>query len=76
MLLQIGLSEKDRPYHCILWRNFGTFRLADVYEFLRLIFGDKASPHLTQDVCQEHAKSHSEEYSEAAKKYLRIDLHG
>ena len=43
-----------------------TFRPADVYEFLRLIFGDKASPYLAQ----EHAKSHSEEYPEAAKTVL------
>ena len=53
MFLQVGLAEKDRPYHCILWRSFETFRPADVYEFLRLIFGDKASPYLAQDVCQE-----------------------
>ena len=70
MFLQVGLAEKDRPYHCILWRSFETFRPADVYEFLRLIFGDKASPHLAQDVCQEHTESHSEEYPEAAKTVL------
>ena len=42
MFLQVGLAEKDRPYHCILWRSLETFRPADVYEFLRLTFGDKA----------------------------------
>ena len=66
MFLQVGLAE-TKPYHCILWRNFETFRPADVYEFLRLIFKNNASPHLAQDVCQEHDKSHSEEYPEAAK---------
>ena len=70
MFLQVGLSEKDRPYHWILWCNLETFRPADVYEFLRLIFGEKASPYLAQDGCQEHAKSHSEEYPEAAKTVL------
>ena len=70
MFLQVGLAEKDQPYHCILWHSFETFRPADVYEFLRLIFGDKASPYLAQDYCQEHAKSHSEEYPEAAKTVL------
>ena len=44
MFLQLGLAEKDRPYHCILWCSFETFRPVDVYEFLRFIFGDKASP--------------------------------
>ena len=47
-----------------------TFRPADVYEFLRLIFGVKASPYLAQDVCQKHAKSHSKEYPEVAKTVL------
>lgn len=70
MFMQVGLAEKDRPYHCILWRNFETYRPADVYEFMRLVFGDKASPYLAQDVCQEHARSHSEEYPEAAKTVL------
>ena len=70
MFMQVGLAEKDRPYHCILWRSFETFRPADVNEFLRFIFGDKASPCLAQDVCQEHAKSHSEKRPEAAKTVL------
>ena len=48
----------------------GHVRPADVYEFLRLIFGDKASPYL--DVCQEHAKSHSEDHPEAAKTVLEL----
>ena len=70
MFLQVTLAEKDRPYHCILWCSLETFRPADVYEFLRLTFGNKASPYLAQDDCQEHAKSHSEEYPEAAKTVL------
>ena len=70
MLLHVGLAEKDRPYHCILWHSFETIRPADVNEFLRLIFGDKASPYLAQNVCQDHDKLHSEEYPEAAKTVL------
>ena len=65
--MQFGLAEKHRPYRCILWRSFETFRPVDVYEFLRPIFGNKASTYLAQDVCQEHAKSCSEEYCLAAK---------
>ena len=70
MFLQVGLTEKDRRYDCILWCSFETFRPVDVYEFLRLIFGDKASPYLAQGICQEYAKSHSEEYPETAKTVL------
>ena len=72
MFLQVGLAEKDQPYHCILWHSLETFRPMDVYEFLRLIIGDKASPYLAQDVCQEHAKSHLEEFPEAAKTVLEL----
>ena len=67
MFLQVGLAEKNRPYHCILWRSFETFRPVDVYELLEFIFRDKALLYLVQNVCQEHAKSRSEEYPEAAK---------
>ena len=70
MFLQVGLAEKDQHYHCIIWCSLETFRSEDVCEFLRLIFGNTASPYLAQDVCQEHAKSHSEEYPEAAKTVL------
>ena len=33
MFLQVGLAEKDQPYHCI-WHSLETFRPADAYEFL------------------------------------------
>lgn len=43
MFLQVVMAESDRPYHCFIWRDLkgGT---PDVYEFQRLVFGDKASP--------------------------------
>ena len=53
MFLQVGLAERDLPYHCILGRSYETFGPADVYEFLRFIFVDKASPYLAQDIFQE-----------------------
>ena len=46
MFLQVGLAEKNRPYHCSLWCSFETFRPVDVYELLRLIFRDKALLYL------------------------------
>ena len=51
MFLQVGLAEEDRLYHCILWWNMETNRKPDSFEFQRLIFGDKSSPYLAQDVC-------------------------
>ena len=45
MFVQVGLAEKARPYHCIIWRSFEIFRLEDVHEFLTLIFSEKASPY-------------------------------
>jgi hypothetical protein len=56
MFLQVGLKETDRQYHKILWRNFDTTKDPDVYEFQRLLFGNKASPFCSQYVLHTHAK--------------------
>ena len=65
MFLQVIMAESDRPYHSFLWRDLksGT---PDVYEFQRLVFGDKESPYLSQAVCREHAKRNANEYPDAA----------
>ena len=67
MFLQVGLAEEDRPYHCIMWRNMEANRRPDIFEFQRLIFGDKSSPYLAQDVCRHHVESYAEIFPEAAK---------
>ena len=61
MFLQVGLTEEDRPYHCILWRNIEANRRADIFEFQQLILGDKSSPYLAQDVCRHHAESYMDD---------------
>ena len=67
MFLQVGLAEEDRPYHCIMWRNMEANKRPDIFEFQRLVFGDKSSPYLAQDVCRHHAESYAEIFPEAAK---------
>jgi hypothetical protein len=69
MFLRVIMAESDRPYHSFLLRDLksGT---PDVYEFQRLVSGDKASPYLAQAVCREHAKRNANEYPDAAMTVL------
>ena len=55
MFCQVLLAEKDRKYHRLLWRDFDPTKPVDVYEAVRLTFGDRASPYLTQFVLRSHA---------------------
>ena len=66
MFLQVKLKEEDRPYHRFLWRNLNDDRPPDVYEFLRLPFGNTASPFCAQYVLYTHARSNASTYPEAA----------
>ena len=66
MFLQVELQEKDRPYHRFLWRSMDTFREPEVYEFQRLLFGNTASPFLSQFVLRTHAQTHALEFPDAA----------
>jgi hypothetical protein len=54
--LQVGLQDKDRPFHRFLWRDFDPSRDPDVYEFRRLLF-----------VIHAHAQAHTETYPAAAE---------
>ena len=67
MFLQVGLAEEDRPYHCIMYWNMEANRRPDIFEFQWLIFSEKSSPYLAQDVCRHHAESSAEIFPEAAK---------
>lgn len=67
MFLQVGLKEEDRRYHRFLWRNFKSSQDPDVYKFLRLPFGNTASPFCAQHVLHTHAQAHSTKYPEAAE---------
>jgi hypothetical protein len=67
MFLQVGLQDKDRPFHRFLWRDFDPSREPDVYEFRRLLFGNTASPFCAQYVINAHAQAHTETFPAAAE---------
>ncbi len=65
MFLQIGLDPKDRPYHRFLWRGLNKQNQPTVFEFQRLVFGNRASPFLAQKVLDHIASNAKEEYQNA-----------
>ncbi len=46
MFNQVGIAEKDRKYHQFLWRNGDSNSPILVYQWQRLLFGNKPSPDL------------------------------
>ena len=66
MFLQVGLAEKDRPFHRFLWRGLDQTKEPKVYEFTRLPFRNTASPLGAQHALHTHAESNKEFYPEAA----------
>ncbi|XP_074645870.1 uncharacterized protein LOC141902130 [Tubulanus polymorphus] len=62
MFLQIGIREEDRRFHRFLWRDLDSSKDPEVYEFLRLTFGNTSSPYLAQDVVRYQAKTHKDMY--------------
>jgi hypothetical protein len=67
MFLQVKLKEQDRRYHRFLWRNLQDDQPPSAYEFLRLPFGNTASPFCAQYVLYSHARSAAHTYPEAAE---------
>ena len=67
MVLQVGISSNDRPYHRFAWQNFESSRDPDVFEFSCLLFGNTASPFCAQFILQTHAQEHSVKYPSAAE---------
>ena len=67
MFLQVRLREEDQAFHRFLWRDLDASREPDVYEFLRLPFGNSSSPICAQYVLQSHSKSNAAEYPQAAE---------
>lgn len=65
MFLQVGLSEKDRRFHRFLWRGLDEIKQPEMYEFMRLPFGNTASPFCAQRVLYSHAETNKELYPEA-----------
>ena len=71
MFSQVVLAEKDRKYHRLLWRDLDPTKPVDVYEAVRLTFGDRASPYLAQFVLHSYALDSKENYPAAAMVLLR-----
>ena len=46
MLNKIAMTESDQYYHRFLWWDGDTKKPTEVYQWLRLLFGDKSSPDL------------------------------
>lgn len=67
MFLQVGLRQQDRAYHRFLWRNLDDKKNPEVYEFLRLPFGNASSLFCAQYVLQTHVKAFSEEKRNASE---------
>ena len=66
MFSQVVLAEKDRRYHRFLWRDLDLTKPVDVYEAVRLVFGDKASPYLAQFVVRSHAQDFQDKHPATA----------
>ena len=60
MFSQVIMAKKDRRYHRFLWRGLDLTRPPDVYEAIRLMFGDRASPYLARYVVRQHAEDNKE----------------
>ena len=66
MFSQVIRAKKDRRYHRFLWRGLDLTRPPDVYEAIRLMFGDHTSPYLAQYIVQQHAEDNKDACSLAA----------
>ena len=80
MFSQVILAEKDRPFQRFLWRDLDLSKSPEVYEAIRLTFGDRASPFLAQFVLRVHAEKNRNDFPAAAavvqqKMYMDDVLH-
>lgn len=56
------MAKQDRRYHHFLWRGLDLSRPPEVYEAMRLVFGNRASPYLAQCVVRQHAEDNRDDY--------------
>ena len=62
MFSQVTMAKQDRRYHRFLWRGIDLSRPPEVYEAMKLMFGDRASPYLAQYVVRQHAEDNRDDY--------------
>ena len=67
MYHQLVLLPDDRPLHRFLWRNLDQSKEAEVYEFIRFVFGGCYCPFCAQFTWQQHAEQHKAELPLAAQ---------
>ena len=62
MFSQVTMAKQDRRYHRFLWRGLDLSRPSEVYEAMRFMFGDRASPYLAQYVVRQHGEDNRDDY--------------
>ena len=62
MFSQVTMAEKVRRYHRFLWGGLDLSKPPEVYEAMRLMFSDRASPYLAQYVVRQHAEDNRDNY--------------
>ena len=76
MFNQIALHPEDQKYHRFLWRDGDTSRAADIYQWVRLSFGDKPAPDLAINAINllaDRAKEESPIASKILKEHAYVD---
>ena len=71
MFSLVVLVKKDLKYQRLLWSELDPTKPVDVYEAVRLTFGDRASPYLAQFVFRSHKLDLKENYPTAPMVLLR-----
>ncbi|KAJ8040732.1 Alpha-N-acetylgalactosaminide alpha-2,6-sialyltransferase 6 [Holothuria leucospilota] len=70
MFLQIEMDPDSRKYHRFLWRDMDINKAMSTYEFNRLVFGNTASPYLSQKIIRTHAIKNMQKYPKGAESVL------
>lgn len=76
MFNQIAVHPEDQRYHRFLWRDGDASREPDVYQWVRLSFGDKPAPDLAINAINllaDRAKEESPEASRILKEHAYVD---
>ena len=66
MFNQIVTAEQDQQYHRFVWRNGDNSLPASVYQWLRVLFGDKPSPDLATYAIRFLAEKYRDSYPTGA----------
>ena len=73
MFSLVVMAKHDRRYHRFLLRGLDLTKPTDVYEAMRLLFGDRASPYLAQCIVRQHTE-HVDDYPVAVALIL-LQMH-